>query len=126
MMSTATGTAKHTDEVEALAENALVDVEAMIGDNYQCGFAGKRTLLNCGPDAPNESVKLLEREQVGIPIIVVMGGVVEFHRQQIHVTQARIGKLFNQLTFQFVVDDIAHIKSEQYVCDQPLGIFDQA
>ena len=81
MMSAAAGAAKQLDQVEALAENALVGIETMVGDDYQRGFAGKRALLNRGPDAADEPVKLLEREQVGIPIVVVMGRVIEFHRQ---------------------------------------------
>ena len=76
MMSAATGAAKHPDEIEALAENALVGIEPMVGDDYQRCFSGKRALLNCGPDAPDEPVKLLERKQVGIPIVVVMDRVI--------------------------------------------------
>src|SRR5947207_221196 len=125
MMSAAAGAAKQLDQVKALAENALVGVEAMVGDDYQRGFAGKRALLNRRPDAAYESVKLLEREQVRIPIVVVMGAVIEFHRQQIQVTHARIGKLFNQLTFQFIVNDVAHIKSDQHVDGQSFGILNK-
>ena len=55
-----------------------------------------------------------------------MGRVIEFPRKQIEIAHTRIGKLFNQLTFQFVVNDVIHIKPEQQVCDQPPGIFDEA
>src|SRR5438045_9707022 len=110
MMSAATGAAKHSDEIEALAENALVGIEPMVGDDYQRGFARKCALLNRGPDAADEPVKLLEREQVGIPIVVVMGRVIEFPRHQIEVAHPRIGKLFNQPAFQFVANDVVNIK----------------
>src|SRR5437660_1369025 len=58
MMSTAGVTAEQLHQIESLANDALVSIKAVIGNDNQHRFRCQRALLNRSPNPANQAVNL--------------------------------------------------------------------
>ena len=90
VMPAARITAEQFHQIEALADDSLVSVEAVIGKNDQGGFGSHWTLLNRGPYSTHHGVKGTQGHQMRFAIVVVMGNVIESGFVQVQIVNTRI------------------------------------
>jgi hypothetical protein len=76
-MAAAGRAAQQVDQIVALTVDALLRIDAVIGNNYECCFVRQRTLLNGCPDPAKGGIELLQREELRFGIIVMVRAVIE-------------------------------------------------
>jgi hypothetical protein len=64
VVSAAGGAVEEVDEVVALAVDALVGVDAVVGDEDEGGLFGERRAADGRPDAADEGVEFAQRDEV--------------------------------------------------------------
>src|SRR5205823_834316 len=107
VVAAAFAAAEEFDEVEALAVEARVGVNAVVGDDDERGVGGLRRLPDGRPDAADEGVQLLQDGEVNGVVAVVVRGVVEVRQVEVEVADGRVAELRHQLALLLLVYDVA-------------------
>src|SRR5262245_59737029 len=115
-------TAQQLNQVESLADDALVGVKAVIRDDDESSVGGHRTVLDTVPQAPNERIDFLQSCQMRFAVIVVMCRMVEIHSQQIEIAHPLVAKTGNQFAFQLSKNNVSGVQPGNKLSRQIDGI----
>src|SRR4051812_13342023 len=92
------------NQIESLAVNLLVTVEAVVRHHCHDSLCRLLRILYGAPYSTDQPIQILKRRQLRIPVPVVVSGMIKFGSVIVQILDIRVSKFLNQLTLELAQD----------------------